>query len=134
MWVPTMSYCPARVMMEKWDVKKSRKKPIGERRTRPKKWCVRGGGVMVIKYTMSRGLYGGCGGGERGKEMDGDERHGKRSIVPPRSLHASRSCDLVKQQMFLLSQHERRGQEIDKNESVESKKKRDRGCGWSKSI
>ena len=35
---------------------------------------------MVIKYTMSRGLYGGCGGGERGKEMGGgDERHGIKS-------------------------------------------------------
>ena len=38
-----------------------------------------GGGVMVIKYTMSRGLYGGCGGSERGKEVNGDERHGIKS-------------------------------------------------------
>jgi hypothetical protein len=54
MWVPTMSYCPAR------------HDEVG-------KGCNGGiereeaSGVMIIKYTMNRGLYDGCGGRGGGK-------------------------------------------------------------------
>jgi len=40
--------------------------------------------------------------------MDGDQGRGITSPMYLRnSLHISRSCDIVKQQTFLLSQHER---------------------------
>lgn len=59
MWVPTMSNSPARHdgKLEGRGNRKE-KKPIGRRRKRPKMVC-QGGGVMVIKYTMSRGYMAG---------------------------------------------------------------------------
>lgn len=50
-------------MMEKWeeDARVNRKgsKPLESEKKGAHKWRE---GVMVIKYTMNRGLYGGCGG------------------------------------------------------------------------
>jgi hypothetical protein len=91
-------------------------------------------GVMIIEYTMNRdarwrGLYGGYGEG-KGKGMDGDERRGITSpLYLRKSHHVSMPCDLVKQQMVFLSQHEmEEGKRLTKNESAESKKERYREC------
>jgi len=82
---------------------------------------------MIIKYTMpdGGGIYGEYGGrGGKRKEMDGDETWNNESIVPPKKppcLHAMRFSQTTN--VFSFAARERRGQKIDRNESLESKKK-----------
>jgi len=87
-------------------------------------------GVMIIKYTMNRdarwrGIYGGYGrGAGRGKKMDGDEMWNNESIVPPKNPPCLQAMRFSQTTIgFSVAAKERRGQKIDKNESLESKKR-----------